>query len=192
MKSENSSASSIRYIHLMPLFRKIILISQYVLAMTVLVIGIMLWIGSMDFKNIATFLGLLSLFTGCIIFTSCSSPEINSMKKLFTVLGFAGLFASLGSALVLWQYLPVTSWYYFNLVIVIGICLSLFSETEQGTVFRSVIHVVASIMIIFTLVLMLLHIFGIADLKLPLLILLGATFLLLSVVLFKNSRKIKS
>src|SRR5688572_24743197 len=125
--TEINGASPVRIFHLRILFRKVMLILQYILGLTVIVMGIMLWLGSMDFKNLAHFLALLSLLTGFIIFTSCTSPGIIALKKFFAVLGFAAWLAGIGSALVFWQYLPASVWYYFNLFLVIGICLSLFA-----------------------------------------------------------------
>lgn len=176
----------------MVLLRKIILATQYALALSVLIMGIMLWMGSMDFKNTAHFLALLSLLTGTLIFTSCTSTEINSMQKFFLVLGFAGWFAGMGSALVFWQKIPVNSWYYLNLILVLGICFSLFAETEKGSAKkeRSVIHVVAGIIILITFFFLSLHVLGWIDMRLPLLILIGAVLILLLMVVIKN-RKIE-
>lgn len=199
MNIENSAASPVRYIHLRPLLRKVMLVLQYTLGLTVLTMGIMLWFGSMDFKNLAHFLALLSLLTGFIIFTSCISPAIITMKKFFTVMGIAGFLCGIGSSLVFWQKLPVDYWYYFNLILVIGICLSLFTETEKVRLenknpeaeqkkIRSVIHVVASIILLITSACMLFHVLGWVDLKLPLLILIGAVFLLVMVVVVKNRK----
>ncbi len=189
----------------MVLLRKIILATQYGLAITVLIMGIMLWIGSMDFKNVAHFLALVSFMTGCIIFTSCTSPKIITMKKFFPALAFAGWFAGMGSGLVFWQTLPIDAWYYFNLILVLGICFSLFAETEnpaRTTDFvqsggstakkeRSVIHVVASIIILITLFFLSLHVLGLIDIRLPLLILIAAITVLLVMVVVKNRKREK-
>jgi hypothetical protein len=177
----------------MVLLRKIILATQYGLAITALIMGIMLWMGSMDFKNIAHFLALLSLLTGTIIFTSCTSPEINSLKKFFLVLGFAGWFAGMGSALVFWQKLPVDAWYFMNLILVLGICFSLFAETEKGSAKkeRSVIHVVAGIIILLTFFFLSLHVLGMINMRLPLLILIGAVAVLMVMVVVRNGKREK-
>lgn len=190
----------------MTLLRQIIFITQYGLAITVLIMGIMLWIGSMDFKNVSHFLALLSLMTGCIIFTSCTSSKIIAMKKFFPALAFAGWFAGMGSALVFWQTLPIDAWYYFNIVLVLGICFSLFAETEKpartpdfvqsgGSTAkkeRSVIHVVASIIILITLFFLSLHVLGLIDMRLPLLILIAAITVLLVMVVVKNRKREKN
>lgn len=177
----------------MTLLRKIILGTQYALALTVLVMGIMLWTGSMDFKNVASFLALLSLLTGLMIYTTCTSYEIIAMKSFFRALGTAGLLCGIGSAMVFWQYFAVHIWYYFNFVLVIGICFSLFAETEKTTAKkeRSVIHVVASIIILITFFFLLLHILGFIDMQLPLLILVGAVVILLVMVVMKNRKREK-
>lgn len=177
----------------MTMLRQIILATQYGLALTVLIMGIMLWVGSMDFKNVAHFLALISLLTGCIIFTSCTSTKIIAMKKFFPALAFAGWFAGMGSALVFWQTLPIDAWYYINLVLVLGICFSLFAETEKGSAKkeRSVIHVVASIIILITLFFLSLHVLGLIDMRLPLLILIGAVVVLLVMVVVKNRKREK-
>ncbi len=195
----NNGASPIRIIHMKTVLRKIFLILQFGLGLTVLTMGILLWLGSMDFKNLAHFLALLSLLTGFIIFTSCTSPGIIAMKKFFGFVGIAGFICGIGCSLVFWQFLPVEYWYYFNLILVIGICLSLFSETEKVRLenknsgeeqkkIRSVIHVVASIILLITLACMLFHVLGWVDLKLPLLILIGAVFLLVMAVVVKNRK----
>lgn len=121
------------------------------------------------------------------------------MKKFFSLIGIAGFLCGLGSSLVFWQFVPVNFWYYFNLILVIGICLSLFAETEKVRLenknsgeeqkkIRSVIHVVASIIILITLASMIFHLLGWVDLKLPLLILIGAVFVLVMVVVIKNRK----
>lgn len=182
----NNGASPIRFIHMKIIFRKIFLILQYGLGLTVIAMGIMLWLGKMDFKNMAHFLAILSLLTGFIIFTSCTSSGIIAMKKFFGLVGIAGLFCGIGCSLVFWQVIQAEYWYYFNFVLIIGICFSLFSETEKGRKLRSVVHVVASIIILLTMLLMIFHVLGWVDLKLPLLILTGAVVILLAVVLAKN------
>lgn len=170
------------------LLRQISLATQYVLGLVVFVLALMLWFGWMDFKNTAHFLALLSLLTGSVILNSCTAPGRISLKKFLNVTGVAGWLAGMGSALVFWEVLPKETWYYLNLVLLLGIGFSLFTETEKGRKIRSVFHVVASIIILFTLSLMMLHVTGLVDLKLPLIILTGAIFVLLLIVLFKNKK----
>lgn len=94
----------------------------------------------------------------------------------------------MGSALVFWKVLPVDIWYYLNLILILGVGFSLFTETEKGRKTRSVFHVSASIIILLTIGLLILHVTGIADIKLPLFILLGAVCVLLLIVVIKNKR----
>lgn len=170
------------------LLRQFSLATQYVLGIIVFGFALMLWFGWIDFKYTAHFLALLSLLTGSVILNSCTAPGRISLKQFLNVAGVAGWLAGMCSALVFWEVLPIEIWYYLNLVLILGIGLSLFTETEKGRKIRSVFHVVASIIILITLSLLMLHVTGLVDLKLPLIILTGAIFVLLLIVLFKNKK----
>jgi len=185
----------------MLLLRKIILILQIALSLVVITMAFMLWYGDLDFKNLAHFLGLISILTGMVIFTSCTSPDIRIMKRFFLFTALLGFCAGIASSFVFWKILPPESWYYINLCMVFGICFSLFTETEKSAEgnklfklekplkLRSVVHVTASIIILLTLVFLMMHILGWVNLQLPLLILTSAVGILLAVVIVRNRKQ---
>jgi hypothetical protein len=80
-----------------------------------------------------------------------------------------------------------------NLILVLGICFSLFAETEKGSAKkeRSVIHVVAGIIILLTFFFLSLHVLGMINMRLPLLILIGAVAVLMVMVVVRNGKREK-